>query len=78
MGMRELEVGGGGFSLLHHSPAMHHSALLLNNVVVLFFLNWDTKRELVEFPRYAAMRVCRRCVCYTRKQKKDKIGPLPW
>lgn len=71
-------VGSGGFSLLHHSPAMHHSVLLLINVVVLFFLSWDTKRQSVEFPQCAAVRACGRCACYTRKQKKDKIGPLPW
>lgn len=74
--MRELEVGA---SLsLHQSPVIHHSVLLQINTVVLSFLNWDTKRRLVEFPRRAAVRAFRRCGCYTRKQKKDKIGPLPW
>lgn len=69
---------GGGFSLLHLSPAVHHSVLLLIDVVVLSFLSWDTKWQLVEFPRCAAVRTFRRCACYTRRQKKDKIGPLPW
>lgn len=72
--MRELEVGA-SLSLCH-SPVIHHSVLLQINMIVLSFLNWDTKRRLVEFPQHAGVRAFRRCASYTRKQKKDKIGPL--
>lgn len=63
---------------LRHSPVIYTQPSVSDQHVSPFFLNKDNKRKLVEIPLYTTARPFSRCACYARKQKRDKIGPLPW